>query len=104
VCNGFFIGQGRIKGTSVQWNRQQGREGTVAWAHSAWNLLAKLERSFLLVQIPLCLFTCCIPCLGHHIYTLSFYTSFPRGGGGGGLSRVMLTKNTCVQISWMLSV
>jgi hypothetical protein len=41
-------------------------------AHSSWNLLAKLERSLLLVQVPLYLFTCCIPCLRHHIYTLSF--------------------------------
>jgi hypothetical protein len=64
--------QGRIKGALVQWNRQQRREGALTWAHSSWNHLTKLERSLLLVQVPLYLFTCCIPCLRHHIYTHSF--------------------------------
>ena len=36
--------------------------------------------------------TCCIPPSLHHIYRLIFQTGFPQGG----LSRVMLTKNTCV--------
>jgi hypothetical protein len=65
VCKGLFIGQGRIKGASVEWNRQQRRESALAWAHSSWNLLAKLERSLLLVQVPFYLFTCCIPWQKH---------------------------------------
>jgi hypothetical protein len=39
--------------------------------------------------------TCCIPPSILHIYTLIFQTSFPRGFF---LSRVMLTKNTCVHL------
>ena len=70
-CKGFSNNLEKIKGASIQWNMQQGREGALAWAHSSWNLLAKLERSLLLLQVPLYLFTCCFPCLRHHIYTLS---------------------------------
>jgi hypothetical protein len=80
VCKGFTVGQGRIKGALVQWDWHQGREGALAWAHSSWNLLAKLERSLLLVQVPLYLFPCCILCLRHHIHILTFYIGFSRGG------------------------
>jgi hypothetical protein len=54
----------------------QGR--ILAWAHSSWNLLAKLERSLLLVQVPLYLFTCCL-LETSHIYTFILNWFSPGG-------------------------
>jgi hypothetical protein len=69
-------GQGRT--SSIAWTTRE--EGHTSWAHFSRNLLAKLERSLLCVQVPLYLITCCIPCLRHFIYIHISQTGFPRGG------------------------
>jgi hypothetical protein len=60
----------------------------------------KLEDKLGLYQVP-CVFTCCKFCfeISKYIY-LSLKLVLPEGF----LSRVMLTKNTCVHFSCMLSV
>jgi hypothetical protein len=62
-------------------------------------LHCKLEKKLGLYQVP-CVFTCCSICFQISIYISISLTGFPHGG----FSRVMLTKNTCVHLSCLLSI
>jgi hypothetical protein len=99
VCKGFFIGPRRIKGASLQWIEQQGKR-----AHFLGRILlgtlSKLERSLLLYQVPLYL----LLVVSHALDITYIYFHSKLVFPGGVLSRVMLTKNTCVHFSCMLSV
>jgi hypothetical protein len=63
------------------------------WALLFLVLVARLVRSLLCIQVPLYFITCCISCFDHHYIDIYSKLVFP----GGVLSRVMLTKNTCVK-------
>jgi hypothetical protein len=63
------------------------------WAHISLDLVARLVRSLLCIQVPLYCITCCISCFDHHYIDIYPKLVFP----GGVLSRVMLTKNTYVK-------
>jgi hypothetical protein len=63
------------------------------WALLFLVLVASLVRSLLCIQVPLYFITCCISCFDHHYIDIYPKLVFP----GGVLSRVMLTKNTCVK-------
>jgi hypothetical protein len=78
--------------TSMQ--RATKREGAPELgAHLSLVLVARLVRSLLCIQVPLYCITCCISCFDHHYIDIYPKLVFP----GGVLSRVMLTKNTCVK-------
>jgi hypothetical protein len=91
--------------TSFQSKRQeQAREGGTPRQRAPCSRLAgtsfeglhyKLEKKLGLYQVP-CVFTCCSICFEISIYISISLTGFPHGG----FSRVMLTKNTCVHLSW----
>jgi hypothetical protein len=63
------------------------------WALLFLVLVARLVRSLLCIQVPLYFITCCISCFNHNYIDIYPKLVFP----GGVLSRVMLTKNTCVK-------
>jgi hypothetical protein len=62
--------------------------------------MARLVRIFLCIQVPLYFITCCISCFNHNYIDIYPKLVFP----GGVLSRVMLTKNTCVNLCMFRSV
>jgi hypothetical protein len=68
------------------------------WALLFLVLVARLVRSLLCIQVPLYFITCCISCFNHNYIDIYLKLVFP----GGVLSRVMLTKNTCVKFMHVL--
>jgi hypothetical protein len=68
-------------------------EGAPQFGHFFLDLVARLVRSLLCIQVPLYFITCCISCFNHNYIDIYPKLVFP----GGVLSRVMLTKNTCVK-------
>jgi hypothetical protein len=96
-CKGFSIRASGSKGASFQWIEQHLRRAHHAWVHLSLLDLCCSLRQATIVSGSFISCTCCIPPSILHLYILPFQTGFPRrGGGGGGLSRVMLTKNSCV--------
>jgi hypothetical protein len=68
------------------------RGGTPSWSASGRLSLDIFSSGVAIVSSSILYYVYCNPYLLYLIYTLDLKLVFP--GGGGGLSRVMLTKNT----------
>jgi hypothetical protein len=58
----------------------KGRGRTKSWAHISLDLVARLVRSLLCIQVPLYCITCCISCFDHHY--IDIYPKLIFSGGG----------------------
>jgi hypothetical protein len=87
------LGQRGRRALHFSGESSKGRGRTKPWPHISLDLVARLVRSLLCIQVPLYCITCCISCFDRHYIDKYPKLVFP----GGVLSRVMLTKNTRVK-------
>jgi hypothetical protein len=82
----------------------KGRGRTTIWALLSLDLVARLVRSLLCIQVPLYFITCCISFFNHNYIDIYPKPVFPGGGGGGGFIQGHVDQKYLCQIYTCLEV